>query len=96
MKARIIDSSSGSEIAGKIGRFTTVTMFVRDGQPVDGVFESVRPGDASGRGKRALVKALKLADEKNAESDRSSDRKETVVLYQPATKIWWPCELSTE
>ena len=89
----IIDSTSGDEITGRIGRFV-VTSYRRgdahEGTP--GVFKRLRPGTATGRGERALVNALLDAEAHNA--DRTNGFERVVSLYDAGMATWWPCRLS--
>ncbi len=92
MKQRIIDSTSGDEVTGRTGRFTT-TEFRRGDIEPQTVYEGVRGAKASGRGKRALVTALRSAAAQEETAKRGSWL--TVVsLYDHRTRMWWPCRLA--
>ena len=92
MTTRIIDTTSGDEIKGNIGRFTT-TEFRRGDIDPQVVFEGVHGAKSAGRGKRALVAALRSAASQEENATRGSWL--TVVsLYDHATRTWWPCRLA--
>ena len=92
MKQRIIDSTNGNEVTGRIGRFTTTT-YRRGEAGVQTVFEGVRGAAVAGRGKRALTAALTDAAEQRANA-RNNDWVTVVSLYDAATRVWWPCHLA--
>lgn len=89
----IIDSTSGDEITGNVGRYV-VTSYRRGEahESTPGVFEGVRPGTATGRGRLGLATALIDAEAHNA--DRSNSFVRVVSLYDAGQRVWWPCSLS--
>lgn len=88
MKQRIIDSTSGDPITGRIGRFTATT-YRRGEAGVQTVFEGVHAAAVVGRGKRELTAVLTGAAEAT-----SSGWVTVVSLYDPRTRMWWPCHLA--
>ncbi len=92
MKQRIIDSTSGDPITGRIGRFTATT-YRRGEAGVQTVFEGVHAAAVVGRGKRELTAVLTDAAEQRANA-RHNDWVTVVSLYDAATRVWWPCHIA--
>ena len=88
---RIIDTTSGDTITGRVGRFCAISH--RRGDTTQVVHEGERALVATGHGKRALVAALRAAAAQ-AETARRNDWVTTVSLYDSATRTWWPCEIA--
>ena len=88
---RIIDTTSGDTITGRVGRFCAISH--RRGDTTQVVHEGERSLTATGHGKRALVAALRAAAAQ-AETARRNDWVTTVSLYDSATRTWWPCEIA--
>lgn len=95
MKQRIIDSTSGDEVTGRIGRFTATTYRRGEVAPRGGfgIYEGVRGATVAGRGKRALTAALTDAAEQRANA-RPRDWVTVVSLYDAVTRVWWPCHIA--
>jgi hypothetical protein len=93
---KIIDSTSGNEIKGRIDRFVVTSYRRGEGMEhgTPGVFTGVRSpkvGDLD-IGKRALIAALESAEAHNA--DRTMSFYRVVSLYDKGMKTWWPCHLA--
>ena len=89
----IIDTTSGDEIKGRIGRFA-VTHYHRNEATEGGalgIFEGIKaPVGARlvSSGKQSLLAALTGADAHNDGQNYSFDQ--VVSLYDSGTKTWWP------
>ena len=84
MKQRIIDSTSGDPITGRIGRFTATT-YRRGEAGVQTVFEGVHAAAVVGRGKRELTAVLTDAAEQRVVALRRRDARVVALPHRGVT-----------